>query len=145
MLTKDFILTKIFIIIVAICLAQFFSKDCFAVEPDEILLDQGQELRARNISKNIRCMVCQNQSIDESNAPLARDLRILIRNKIKEGKKDEEIYKFLSDRYGDFILLKPPFKLSTFALWLLPFIFFIVGVFIVFRHNKKSKKILRDI
>ena len=141
MLTKDFILTKIFIIIVVICLTQFFSKNCFAVEPDEILQDQKLELRARDISKNIRCMICQNQSIDESNAPLARDLRILIRNKIKEGNNNEEIYIFLTDRYGDFILLKPPLKLSTLALWFLPFIFFIVGIFIVFWHNKKSKKI----
>ena len=141
MLTKDFILTKFFLIIVTICLTQFSSKNCFAIEPDEILLDQKQELRARNISKNIRCMICQNQSIDESNASLARDLRILIRNKIKEGNNNEEIYIFLTDRYGDFILLKPPFKLKTFALWLLPFIFFIVGIFIVFWHNKKSKKI----
>ena len=86
-------------------------------------------------------MICQNQSIDESNAPLAKDLRILIRNKIKEGKEDKEIYKFLTDRYGDFILLKPSFKLSTSVLWFLPFIFFIVGVFIVFMNNKKSKKI----
>jgi len=141
MLTKDFILTKIPIIIVVICLTQFFSKNCFAVEPDEILQDQKLELRARDISKNIRCMICQNQSIDESNAPLARDLRILIRNKIKEGNNNEEIYIFLTDRYGDFILLKPPLKLSTLALWFLPFIFFIVGIFIVFWHNKKSKKI----
>jgi len=141
MLTKDFILTKILIIIVVICLTQFFSKNCIAVEPDEILQDQKLELRARDISKNIRCMICQNQSIDESNAPLARDLRILIRNKIKEGNNNEEIYIFLTDRYGDFILLKPPLKLSTLALWFLPFIFFIVGIFIVFWHNKKSKKI----
>ena len=141
MLTKDFILTKIFIIIVTICLTQFFSKNCFTIEPDEILLDQKQELRARNISKNIRCMVCQNQSIDESSAPLAKDLRILIRNKIKDGKKDKEIYKFLTDRYGDFILLKPPLKLSTLALWILPFIFLAIGIFIVFSYNKKSKKI----
>ena len=141
MFTKDFILTKIFIIIVAIYLTQFFSKNCFSVEPDEILQNQKQELRARNISKNIRCMICQNQSIDESNAPLAKDLRILIRNKIKDGDKDEEIYKFLTDRYGDFILLKPPLKLTTLALWFLPFIFFAIGIFIVFFHNKKSKKI----
>ena len=138
-------INKTFIIIISICLIQFFSNNSYAVEPDEILENQRQELRGRNISKNIRCMVCQNQSIDESNAPLAKDLRILIRNKIKEGKNNEEIYKFLTDRYGDFILLKPPFKLSTLALWLLPFIFFIVGVFIVFWHNKKSKKILKDI
>ena len=139
MLTKDFILTKIFLIIVTICLTQFSSKNCFTIEPDEILLDQKQELRARNISKNIRCMVCQNQSIDESDAPLAKDLRILIRNKIKDGKKDKEIYKFLTDRYGDFILLKPPLKLSTLALWFLPFVFLIIGIFIVFSYNKKSK------
>ena len=138
-------INKTFIIIISICLIQFFSNNSYTVEPDEVLKNQKQELRARNISKNIRCMVCQNQSIDESSAPLAKDLRILIRNKIKQGNKDKEIYKFLSDRYGDFILLKPPFKLSTFALWFLPFIFFIVGVFIVFLHNKKSKKILKDI
>ena len=135
------IIKKIFIIILFICSIQFFSNNSYTVEPNEILENQKQELRARNISKNIRCMICQNQSIDESNAPLAKDLRILIRNKIKDGKKDEEIYKFLTDRYGDFILLKPPFKLSTLALWLLPFTFFAVGVFIILFHNKKSKKI----
>ena len=138
-------INKTFIIIISICLLQFFSNSSSTLEPDEILQDRKQELRARNISKNIRCMICQNQSIDESNAPLARDLRILIRNKIKEGDNNEEIYIFLTDRYGDFILLKPPFKLSTLALWFLPFIFFIVGVCIVLRHNKKSKKILKDI
>ena len=132
---------KTFIIILSICLIQFFSNNSYTVEPDEILENQKQELRARNISKNIRCMVCQNQSIDESSAPLAKDLRILIRNKIKKGNKDEEIYEFLTNRYGDFILLKPPFKLSTLALWLLPFTFFAVGVFIILFHNKKSKKI----
>ena len=132
---------KTFIILLSICLIQFFSNNSYTVEPNEILKNQKQELRARNISKNIRCMVCQNQSIDESNAPLAKDLRILIRNKIKDGKKDEEIYKFLTDRYGDFILLKPPFKLNTLALWLLPIIFVLIGIFIVFSHNKKSNKI----
>ena len=132
---------KIFVIILSICSIQFFSNNSYAVEPNEILENQKQELRARNISKNIRCMVCQNQSIDESNAPLAKDLRILIRNKIKEGNKDKEIYKFLTVRYGDFILLKPPIKFSTLALWFLPFIFLIIGILIVFYHNKKSKKI----
>ena len=119
----------------------FFSNCSYSVEPDEVLENQKQEVRARNISKNIRCMVCQNQSIDESNAPLAKDLRILIRNKIKEGKNDKEIYNFLTDRYGDFILLKPPLKSSTLALWLLPFIFLIIGFIIVFYHKKKSQKI----
>ena len=84
-------------------------------------------------------MTCQNQSIDESDAPLAKDLRILIRKKIIDGKSDREIYEFLTDRYGDFILLKPPFKLNTLLLWLLPFIFFGIGIFLIFFHNKKSK------
>ena len=134
-------INRIFITIISICLIQFFSNNVYAVEPDEILKNQEQELRARNISKNIRCMVCQNQSIDDSSAPLAKDLRILIRNKIVEGKHDEEIYKFLTDRYGDFILLNPPLKSNTLALWFLPFIFLAIGIFIVFSHNKKSKKI----
>jgi len=133
--------SKIFIIIISICLIQFLVNNSYTVEPDEVLKDPKQELRARNISKNIRCMVCQNQSIDESIAPLAKDLRILIRNKIKDGKQDKEIYKFLTDRYGDFILLKPPFKLSTLVLWILPFIFLVIGIFVVFSYNKKSKKI----
>ena len=134
-------INRAFIIIISICLIQSFSNNSYTVEPDEILENQKQELRARDISKNIRCMVCQNLSIDESSAPLAKDLRILIRNKIKDGKKDKEIYKFLTDRYGDFILLKPPLKLSTLALWILPFIFLAIGIFIVFSYNKKSKKI----
>ena len=140
-MTKNFLLFKIFILIIAFCLIQFFSMNSYGVDPKEILQNQKQELRARNISKNIRCMICQNQSIDESNAPLAKDLRILIRSKITEGNSDKEIYKFLTDRYGDFILLKPPIKLSTLALWMLPFVFLLIGILIVFWHNKKSKKI----
>ena len=131
---------KKLIIFIYLFLISLFSYNTYSVEPEEILSNQKQEKRARDISKNIRCMICQNQSIDESNAPLAKDLRILIRAKIKEGKKDKEIYKFLTDRYGDFILLKPAFKLSTLALWFLPLIFFIIGIFILLFHNKKSKK-----
>ena len=134
-------INKTFIIIISICLIQSFSNNSYAVEPDEVLKNQKQELRARNISKNIRCMICQNQSIDESTALLAKDLRILIRKKIKDGKEDKEIYKFLTDRYGDFILLKPPLRLNTLALWILPFIFLVIGIFVVFSYNKKSKKI----
>jgi len=126
--------------IVSIFLVHFFLISVQAVEPDEILKNHEQELRARNISKNIRCMVCQNESIDESSAPLARDLRILIREKIKEGKNNNEIYEFLTDRYGDFILLNPPFKLNTLVLWFFPFIFFGIGILIIFFHNKKSKQ-----
>ena len=126
-------------IVIIFVMIQFISKNSYSVEPEEFLQNPKQEMRARNISKNIRCMVCQNQSIDESNAPLAKDLRVLIRNKIKEGSEDREIYNFLTERYGDFILLKPPLKLSTLALWFLPFIFFVFGIFIVFIHNKQSR------
>ena len=136
--TNNLILTRILIISLAFFIIQFFLNVSYTVEPDEILKNQEYELRARNISRNIRCMICQNQSIDESNAPLAKDLRILIRNKIKAGNNDKEIYKFLTDRYGDFILLKPPFNLNTLGLWFLPFIFLILGIYIVFYHNKKS-------
>ena len=135
---SKYIPVKFILIITIICLTQLISNFSFSVEPDEILKNPKYELRARNISKNIRCMVCQNQSIDESNAPLAKDLRILIRDKIKEGNKDEEIYKFLTDRYGDFILLKPPLNSKNLILWFLPFIFLILGIYVVFYHNKKS-------
>jgi cytochrome c-type biogenesis protein CcmH len=132
-------MNKKLIITVTLLFFQFSFGNCYSVEPDEVLDNVLQENRARNISKNIRCMVCQNQSIDDSGAPLAKDLRILIRNKIKKGDSDKEIYKFLSDRYGDFILLKPPLKIETFFLWFLPSIFFIIGMIIIFKHNKKSK------
>lgn len=127
-----FLITMIFLIV------QSFSKKCYSVEPEEFLQNPQQELRARNISQNIRCLVCQNQSIDESTAPLAKDLRIIIRKKVQEEHTDEEIYKFLTDRYGDFILLKPPLKTSTYALWFLPFILFMIGIFMLYWHNKKS-------
>tara|TARA_X000001036_G_C20517595_1_gene740795 strand:- start:165 stop:584 length:420 start_codon:yes stop_codon:yes gene_type:complete len=130
-------------IVTVIFLLQLNPATSSAVEPDEILSNQKQELRAREISKNIRCMVCQNQSIDDSSSSIARDLRILIRNKIEEGKEDKEIYKFLTERYGDFILLKPPLKNNTIVLWFLPFVFFIVGIFIILNHNKKSNKFTR--
>ena len=132
--------TLLTIVIISIMI-QFFSKISYSVEPEEFLQNQKQEIRARDISKNIRCLVCQNQSIDDSSAPLAKDLRALIRLKVQENDSDEEIYKFLTDRYGDFILLKPPFKISTFLLWSLPFVFVIIGIFILFVHNKKSKKL----
>ena len=129
---------KFILIIIAIFLTKLISNFSHAVEPEEILKNSKYESRARNISKNIRCMICQNQSIDESNAPLAKDLRILIRDKIKEGNKDEEIYKFLTDRYGDFILLKPPLNSKNLILWFLPFIFLNLGIYVIFYHNKIS-------
>ena len=145
MILRNFIFNKIFFFIVLFSLISLIATNiCYAVEPEEFLKDQKQELRARDISKNVRCLVCQNQSIDESSAPLAKDLRIIIRNKIKKGQTDEEIYKFLTDRYGDFILLNPPLKASTIILWILPLLLFIFCIFIIYRHNKKSIKRLSD-
>ena len=143
-MTKNFLFTKIFILIIAICLMQFFSLNSYGVDPEEILQDQKQELRARDISKNIRCMICQNQSIDESSAPLALDLRIIIRSKIKEGRTNKEIYKFLTDRYGDFVLLKPPLKINTIVLWIFPFVLLLLSLFLIYLHNKNSNKRLDD-
>ena len=131
----------VFLLFLIVSIIQTFSIKCYAVEPEEFLQNKKQELRARIISKNVRCVVCQNQSIDDSAAPLAKDLRIIIRNKIKEGYTDKEIYEFLTDRYGDFVLLDPPFKINTFLLWILPFIFSIIAIYILFRYNKNSRKI----
>jgi cytochrome c-type biogenesis protein CcmH len=128
-------------ILVYLMMSQSIIINCYSVEPDEFLQNPKKELRARNISKNIRCLVCQNQSIDESSAPLAKDLRILIRIKIEQGNSDEEIYDFLTKRYGDFILLNPPLKISTLFLWILPFVFLAIGIFVIFLHNNKSKKL----
>ena len=141
MTLHNFILCKIFIIFFLINLVGLIiTNNTYAVDPEEFLKDPKQELRARNISQNVRCLICQNQSIDESSAPLAKDLRIIIRNKITEGSTDEEVYKFLTDRYGDFILLNPPFKTSTILLWILPFIFFLIAIVVLYWHNKNSKK-----
>ena len=133
---KTFSLSVLIIVITIL----FSKTTIYSVEPEEFLQNPNQELKARNISKNVRCLVCQNQSIDESAAPLAKDLRILIRKKVKEGHTENEIYKFLTDRYGDFILLKPPVKKSTFMLWFLPFVFLAIGIFVLSWHHKKSKK-----
>ncbi len=96
-----------------------------AVNPDEVLADPLLETRAREISKELRCLVCQNQSIDDSNAPLARDLRVIVRERLQKGDSDDAVIDFVVSRYGDFVLLKPPFKGSTLVLWLGPWL--IVG------------------
>jgi cytochrome c-type biogenesis protein CcmH len=98
-----------------------------AVEPDEKLADPALEQRARDISQGIRCLVCQNQDIDSSNAELAKDLRVIIRERLVEGDSDAEVEAFLVDRYGDYVLLKPPFKPSTYLLWIGPFLLLLIG------------------
>jgi len=92
----------------------------FAVQPDEVMSDPTLEARARALSKELRCMVCQNQSIDDSDAPLAHDLRVLVRERLKEGDSDRQIIDFLVDRYGEFVLLRPRLSLHTALLWLGP-------------------------
>ena len=111
----------------------------FSIEPDEILSDSQLENRARNLSKGIRCLVCQNQSIDDSDSELAKDLRKIIRIKIVEGKKDKEINDFLVEKYGNFILMKPPFYSETFLLWSSPFIIVFIGFIIIFFSLKKTR------
>ena len=101
----------------------------FAVTPDEMLKDPVLEARARSLSSELRCMVCQNQSIDDSDAPLAHDLRLLVRDRLTQGDSDKQVLDFLVARYGYFILLKPPFELSTVLLWGLPPAALIVGLF----------------
>jgi cytochrome c-type biogenesis protein CcmH len=91
-----------------------------AVQPDEVMKDPTLEARARALSEELRCLVCQNQSIDDSDAPLARDIRILIRQRIAQGESNAAVRAYLVSRYGDFILLKPPFKPETMLLWLSP-------------------------
>lgn len=93
-----------------------------AVSPDEVLADRALEARARGLSKNLRCLVCQNQSIDDSDADLARDLRVLVRERLKAGDSDQQVIDFLTARYGDFVLLKPPVKPATWFLWFGPLV-----------------------
>jgi cytochrome c-type biogenesis protein CcmH len=99
-----------------------------AVQPDEVLSDSALESRARNLSRVLRCMVCQNQSIDDSEAPLARDLRLLVRERLTRGDSDQEVLDFLVSRYGEFVLLKPPFEKHTLLLWGLPPLALFVGL-----------------
>lgn len=98
-----------------------------AVQPDEMLKDPAQEARARALSEQIRCLVCQNQSIDDSEASLAHDLRLLVRDQIQQGRSNAQIRDFLVKRYGAFVLLKPPFRTSTLVLWLGPLIVLVAG------------------
>jgi cytochrome c-type biogenesis protein CcmH len=107
----------LFIALVVFC-AQMGTG--FAAQPDEMLADPALEARARVISKDLRCPVCQNQSIDDSDADLAHDLRVLVRERLEKGDSDEQVRQYIVDRYGDYVLLTPPLKTTTLALWLGP-------------------------
>lgn len=132
-------LTKLIIFVLIFSLNTVIS---FAVEPDEILSDSKLENRAREISANIRCVVCQNEPIDSSNSGVARDLRILIRERLSAGDSDAEVLDFLVKRYGDFVLFKPPLKYTTYVLWFSPIIFLFFGTLILFRVFKRAALVL---
>jgi len=121
-----------------VMLLSAFAQPAFAVHPDEILKDAVAEGRARHLSSELRCLVCQNQSIDDSEAPLARDLRILVRERITAGDSDDAIRKFLVARYGEFVLLKPPFEAHTFLLWTLPFLALAGGIAGIMLRGRRS-------
>ena len=114
--------------LIAILFALLAPGAAFAVRPDEMLKDPALEARARHLSEELRCMVCQNQSIDDSEAALAHDLRVLVRQRLEAGDSDRQVLDFLVARYGDFVLLKPPFKLDTLLLWGLPPLALLAGL-----------------
>jgi cytochrome c-type biogenesis protein CcmH len=116
------------------------GQPALAVEPDEVLSDPALEARARALSAELRCMVCQNQSIDDSDAPLARDLRLVLRERIAAGDSDDEVTQFLVARYGDFILLKPRLKPETLLLWATPVLVLLAGIGLIFWSRRRSRK-----
>jgi len=122
-----------------LALATLSPGAVLAVEPDEILNDPALEARARDVGRGLRCVVCQNQSIDESNADLARDMRILVRDRIKSGDTNDQVMAYMVDRYGDFVLLDPPFKASTVVLWVGPAVIAGFGLLAVFGFYRRRK------
>lgn len=123
------------------CACLLSMSAALAVQPDEILSDPALEGRARALSANLRCLVCQNQSIDDSNAPLARDLRLLVRERLKAGDDDRSVMSYVVTRYGDFVLLQPPFKLSTLALWAAPLIVLLSAIWFAVSAGSRRRDI----
>jgi cytochrome c-type biogenesis protein CcmH len=116
------------------------ASAAYAVQPDEIMSDPAKEARARDLSRELRCMVCQNQSIDDSEAPLARDLRLLVRERISAGDSDAQVIDFLVARYGEFVLLKPRFEPHTLLLWLLPPLALAGGGIALWTHSRRRSR-----
>ena len=130
---------KSFLALVAIVILP--NSEAICVEPEEILDNKNLEERARNISKTLRCLVCQNQSIDESEAALAKDLRLIVRERLKLGDNDEEVINFIRGRYGDFVLLDPPVNKKTIVLWLSPILILIIWLIALTRVARKKKSL----
>jgi cytochrome c-type biogenesis protein CcmH len=118
------------------------SPAAYAVQPDEIMSDPAKESRARDLSRELRCMVCQNQSIDDSEAPLARDLRLLVRERIAAGDSNAQVLDFLVARYGEFVLLKPRLEPHTLLLWLVPPLALAGGALALWMHNRRRSRSL---
>jgi cytochrome c-type biogenesis protein CcmH len=122
--------------------ASLWTAPALAVQPDEVLSDPALETRARELSKELRCMVCQNQSIDDSDAPLARDLRVLVRERLQAGDSDAQVLDFLVKRYGEFVLLDPRFSGHTALLWLMPVLVLLFGAVVLVlgwrRHRRAT-------
>ena len=131
--------SKFFAALAVILLVLTGGNPARAVQPDEILPDARLEQRARKISADLRCLVCQNQSIDDSDASLAKDLRILVREHVTAGESDEQIRAFLVARYGNFILLKPPFEWDTALLWVSPFLLLALGGAAIFGFSRTKR------
>ena len=128
---------KLKILISALVVALPFAAA--AIEPNEILSDPALEARARVVGKDLRCVVCQNQSIDDSNADLAGDMRVLVRDRIQAGDTNAEVIAYMVDRYGDYVLLDPPFKTSTYVLWVGPPVIGVLGLFwVVSFYRRRS-------
>lgn len=122
-----------------VVLALLFPIASYAVEPDEVLDDPALEQRAREISLDLRCLVCQNQSIDDSNAPLARDLRLLVRERLEAGDTNKQVVDYVVARYGEFVLLNPRFGYHTLILWLGPPLLLLIAVLIMYRSFKRRR------
>jgi cytochrome c-type biogenesis protein CcmH len=133
---------KLIAILFVASIAVFSAPAAYAVQPDEIMSDPAMEARARDLSRELRCMVCQNQSIDDSEAPLARDLRLLVRERIAAGDSDAQVMDFLVARYGEFVLLKPRLRPHTLLLWLLPPLALVGGGLALWGNGRRRARLV---
>ncbi len=129
---------------IALLIALLAPTIANAVTPEEILKDPALETRARNLSRELRCMVCQNQSIDDSDAPLAKDLRLLVRERLTNGDSDRQVLDFLVTRYGEFVLLKPPFEMHTLLLWAVSPAVLLIGIFALVVMARRRQTVARS-
>jgi cytochrome c-type biogenesis protein CcmH len=126
--------------LLALAIVAMVASSALAVQPDEIMSDSAKEARARDLSRELRCMVCQNQSIDDSEAPLARDLRLLVRERIAAGDSDAQVIDFLVARYGEFVLLKPRLNSHTWLLWFLTPLALATGGIALWIHGRRRAR-----